>query len=266
MDYLVKPIMKARFDVTMQRILKKHAAPETDHLRVTCFGKFSISRPDAAPVRWRTEKSKELAALLIHHRGSVVSRDEIIEMLWPDTEPGRAARYLHNSIYYIRKSLEGYNICPSVMKIAGSYSMVLSESVEVDYDVYEKLNSKADKSVSDLEALFNLLRHDFMEGEGWEWALLQREILQKQCIETALRLGKLYMKSEEFSKAESVLRTAYLKDPYDEHTVEALLKFYIDSGQKAAALRLYDEYEHTMRHELGLPPEEHIKKLVATLH
>ena len=80
---------------------------------------------------------------------------------------------------------------------------------------------------------------------------------------TALRLGKLYEVGE-FSKAR--LRTAYLKDPYDEHTVEALLKFYIDSGQKAAALRLYDEYEHTMRHELGLPPEEHIKKLVATLH
>jgi len=264
-DYLVKPIMKSRFDLPMQRVLKKHAPAEADRLRITCFGKFAISRPDAAPVRWRTEKSKELAALLVYHRGSVVSRDEIIELLWPDTEPGRAARYLHNSIYYIRKSLEGYNICPSVMKIAGSYSLVLSESVEVDYDEYERLYAKADKSVADLEALFNLLKHDFMEGEDWEWALLQREILQKRCIEIALRLARLYMKAEELTKAESVLRTAYLKDPYEEHTVEVLLKFYIDSGQKAAALRLYDEYEHTMRHELGLTPEEDIKRLVATL-
>jgi two-component SAPR family response regulator len=265
-DYLVKPIMKPRFDLTMQRVLKKHAPPETDHLRVTCFGKFTISRPEAAPVRWRTEKSKELAALLVHHRGSVVSRDEIIELLWPDTEPSRAARYLHNSIYYIRKSLEGYKICPSVMKIAGSYSMMLSDSVEVDYDQYEKLYSKADKSLADLEALYNLLKHDFMEGEDWDWVLLQREILQKRCIEIALRLGRLYFKAEEFTKAESVLRKAYLKDPYEEHTVEVLLRFYMKSGQKAAALRLYEEYEHMMRHELGIPPEEHIKKLVAPLH
>lgn len=265
-DYLVKPIMKARFDLSMRRILKKYAPQETDRLRITCFGKFAVSRPDAAPVRWRTEKSKELAALLVYHRGSVVTRDEILEYLWPDTEPSRSVRYLHNSIYYIRKSLEGYNICPNMVKIAGSYSMVLSDAVEVDYDLYERLYSKADKSLSDLEQLFDLLRHDFMEGEDWSWALLQREILQKRCVEVAIRLSRLYVQAEEYTKAESVLRTAYLKDPYEEHTVEVLLRFYIESGQKAAALRLYEEYEYMTRHELGVSPEESIRRLVETLY
>lgn len=68
-----------------------HAPYENDHsIAVRLFGSFSLS-VDGRAINIRSEKAKELLALLVERRGSFVSSREAIAMLW-ECEPNKTTR------------------------------------------------------------------------------------------------------------------------------------------------------------------------------
>lgn len=265
-DYLVKPIIKARFDKSMDRILRKSDRENPDkQLCINCFGKFSICMQNEEPIKWRTEKSKELAALLIYNDGRVVSRDEIIELLWPETDIDRAIRYLHNSIYYIRKSLESCAIGRSSIKISGSYSMLIADHVSYDYRTFNALSGKAEKDARVLEELIALSSNDFMEGEDWSWAVIERENIEEKCLDTIVKLSTLLIRNKDYGKAEEILKRAYNKNPYDERITTLLIKLYINANQKIKAMMHFNTYSELIQNELGIHPGKFIKELINSI-
>ncbi len=265
-DYLVKPIIKARFDKCIERVLKKNEREITDSkLCINCFGKFSIYRQNEDPIKWRTEKSKELAALLIYNNGRVVSRDEIIEHLWPETDIDRAIRYLHNSIYYIRKSLESNVIGRSSIKISGSYSMIISDSIFFDFRVFNALYEKAETDASVLEELIALSSKNFMEGEDWNWAVIERENIEEKCLNAIVKLSTTLIRNKNYSKAEEILKQAYVKNQYDERITTLLIKLYINTNQKIKAMMHFNEFSELIQKELGIHPGKFIKELINSI-
>lgn len=263
-DYLVKPIMKARFDKAMERILSSEIKPEPENkLYISCFGKFQVYRQNEEPIRWRTEKSKELAALLISNSGQTMTRDEIIELIWPDTELDRAIHYLHNSIYYMRKSLENYHVRRTAVKICGSYSVIIDDTVENNLDKFTQLYAKPEKDLQALEDLSTILSRDFMEGEDWGWTIGPRESYAKKNIEIAMKLSKSYFLHREYGKAAEVLQKAYQKSPYDETLTVMLIKLYIATGQKIKAVKHYGDYSALIKNELGISPGKYLRELIA---
>jgi two-component system LytT family response regulator len=266
-DYIVKPIIKARFDKSMERIIKKtQNAPVTNgKLYIRCFGKFSIYWQNKEPIKWRTEKSKELAALLICSGGQEVTRDEIIEHLWADTDMDRAIHYLHNSIYYIRKSFSDYGIDRSYLKISGNYSVVMGDDVECDYERYSAVLKSTDKSIEMHKTLTMLCRFDFMEGEDWNWAVLERESFAGKCIDAARSLCKYYMENKNYSEAELVLKQVYSKDPYDETVTAMLIKLYVETNQKLKAIKHFNEFSSLIKNDLGIHPGKYIKELIGSI-
>jgi two-component system LytT family response regulator len=266
-DYIVKPIIKARFDKSMERIIKKaEPAPvENEKLFIRCFGKFSIYWQNKEPIKWRTEKSKELAALLICNEGQEVTRDEIIEQLWAETDLDRAIHYLHNSIYYIRKSFSDYGINRSYLKISGNYSVLMGKDVECDFEKYATMIKKPDKTIEMYETVRTLCRSEFMEGEDWNWAVLERENFTGKCIETAISLSRHYMENGNFPEAELVLKQAYSKDPYDETITAMLIKLYIARNQKLKAIKHFNDFSSLIKNDLGIHPGKYIKELISSI-
>lgn len=265
-DFLVKPIIKARFDKCVDRLLRKNVREHPNkRLYINCFGKFRIYLQNEEPIKWRTEKSKELAALLIYNNGRELTRDEIIEHLWPDTDIERAIRYLHNSIYYIRKSLESYSIDRADLKISGSYSIVSGADVQNDFRDFSKVLGNVEKDTAALEALLSLSSSDFMEGEDWSWAIVERERIDEKCLDTAIRLSSIYIKTKEYDKAEELLKQSYSKNPYDERITTLLMKLYINANQKIKAMLHFNAYSELIRTELGIHPGKFIKELINSI-
>jgi two-component SAPR family response regulator len=266
-DYIVKPVMKARFDKSMERIIKKHGqtAESTEKLSIRCFGKFGIFCKDSEPVKWRTEKSKELAALLIFQCGREVSRDEIIELLWPDTDLDRAVHYLHNSIYYIRKSLEECGIGRSALQISGTYSITIGKEVDYDLGRYRVLDGLQHKETDVSEELISICRKGFMDGEDWNWAVLERESIEEKCLNTLIKLSSAFIKNKEYARAEELLKEAYGKNPYDERITTLLVKLYINTNQKIKAMVHFNDYSELIKSELGIHPGKFIKELISSI-
>lgn len=265
-DYLVKPIIKARFDKSVDRVLRKNNNENTDNnLFINCFGKFKVYAQNQEPIKWRTEKSKELVALLIYNNGREVTRDEIIELLWPETDVDRAIRYLHNSIYYIRKSMESYSIDRSSIKISGSYSMIIADNVSYDFRTFSALSGKAEKDESALETIIALSSNDFMEGEDWGWAVIERENIEEKCLDTIVKLSTILIRKKDYAKAEEILKQAYSKNPYDERITTLLVKLYINANQKIKAMMHFNAYSELIITELGIHPGKFIKELINSI-
>src|SRR5690349_15058638 len=56
---------------------------------------------------WRTEKARTLVKLLALTMGYVLHRDQVIEWLWPETDPEAAANNLYFVIHAARRVLDG---------------------------------------------------------------------------------------------------------------------------------------------------------------
>lgn len=264
LDYILKPISKERFDISMQRILSKnrHVTPSasTRKFSIITLGKFQAGWEGQEAIKWRSEKTREIFAFLLHHAGREVSRDEILETVWGGTDLQKAIHGLYNGIYYIRKALQEYGVEKNVISIEGNYTLNLGE-VELDNFLFKEF--KEDKNNIDaLEKAESLYFADYYEGSGWIWAEPEREALQQQYMDLVLTLAQTYMQTAVFDKAEKILLKAFKRNPYIEDVSKLLINLYQQSNRKNRAIKHYRVYEKTLQEELGLAPGDNIRKLI----
>lgn len=269
LDYLLKPITKERFDKTLQRIMEKKGIKQNSadkRLEIQCFGGFQVGWFQEEPIKWRTEKTRELFAFLLLSQGRIIPKEEIIDKIWPEVEIEKAFHQLYNGIYYIRKTLEQYGIESSLMRVTGTYGIKIGA---VDFDVLRfrecLTRIKSDPTTENLETLEALGKGEYLEGSDWPWAYLEREKLSRQYSEVLTRLAQVYMEKKKFNRAEELLLKVFKNDPYDENITEMLLKLYIKTDNKPKALRHLLEYEKILKEELAIRPKENIQKLYASI-
>ena len=112
-DYIVKPVQIDRVAKTMERLRSRIASrPEevmdsNRNLRMTMFRQVMIERPNEqgqfALLHWRTTRAQEIFIYLLQHRGQLVRKSALIDMLWPEFDMDKAYPQLYTAIYHIRK-------------------------------------------------------------------------------------------------------------------------------------------------------------------
>jgi two-component SAPR family response regulator len=109
--YLLKPLDSAAFteqiDLLVRRAGQAQQTLPAKLLSVRCFGQFSVyANPDSmSRVRWKTAKAEELFALLIHCQGRAKTKESLVDTLWPELEPGKAANLFRVTCTYLRSAL-----------------------------------------------------------------------------------------------------------------------------------------------------------------
>ena len=266
LDYLLKPVAKSRLDQTVNKILGiKHAQTgnKQKRLEIKTMGHFQIGWAGEAPIKWRIEKNRELFAFLLHNEGTEVTKDRIIDQIWSDCDLDKASHQLHNSIYYIRKSLEDYGIGQEQLHISRGYCLLLGDvcydrkTIEMRFREFKGRKP----SVDELEELQGLFRGDYLQFEDWAWAAYDREILSKQETDLLLMLAGGYLEAGEYKKAETALRKGFLRNPFEENITVLFLELCRKNGEKAKAARHYTEYCKYLEDELAILPGEKVRKI-----
>ena len=80
----------------------------------------------------------ELCCYLVSRPGTIVAKDELIELLWPDTDPQRLAHRFHVTVSALRGALAASRSGANLISAEDSYS-VLSEALVTDCDLFEEL-------------------------------------------------------------------------------------------------------------------------------
>ena len=239
-------------------------------LQVRTLGAFTVWRGDVE-VRdrdWRSIKARQLLQLLLVERGRMLSRDQIMELLWPELESEAAANNLRVTLSRLIKALE-----PERPDGVPTYYIVQQGetygfNVESDhrYDAYEfgvaveqgrtaLSRGETDEAIRHFRQAINAYAGPFLPDCLYEdWSLVERERLGLLFAEAALQLGRLLLDQQQAHEAIGCAWRVLEYDQAQEEAYQLLMRAYSSLGERTTALRLYTRCVSALDQELGVDP------------
>jgi len=222
-------------------------------LEIRLLGTPIFLRADGEPVVLSGRKDRALLAYLIAHAGVVLSRDRLVELIWPDAAEGAGRASLRQSLSTHRKVLGEE---AGALIVADRDTVTLAtEGLELDTAMLEAL-------AVDPDAAQAVPSGEFLEGltaisPGFDtWRATEQGRLSALACKV---LGDLAAKAEaerRFVDAVALLAQALAIDPLAEATHRKLMQLHAAQGRADAALRQFSTLEKLMEAELGVRPEK----------
>jgi len=218
-------------------------------------------------------KPRRILLALLLQRGSPVSKDRLVSLLWDGSPPSCARATLEAYICVLRKKLQpAQGVRASLITtVAGCYAIDMSR-VDLDVVRYERLMSAAlQPSTSATDALPML--HQAMalaqspllpEEVDSEWLDEARRI-HNQNVHKHLIAAANKVAGQPCGSAELWARLALQGDPLNESAWHALLANMEANGQHADGLQAYDQCRRLFAEELGCAPGAGLQELYVRL-
>lgn len=268
--YLLKPIgldeLREQIDVLDTRLGEALIRPDqTVRLHVCCFGHFRCYPEgfDDRPIPWRTGKSEELFAFLISHSGAPVHKDLIIDALWPDADPDKAANRFRVTCTYLRNTLAASGFPNMLLRERDSYSLDLGRITcdLIRFNFVQK-NLSNSRDVRFLEQTARLIAAQFLKNKTYEWADQLRRLFELTCKTTFFHLADLHLADGRHEPAAAALEAVLARDPCDEQAATRLISLRLQTGESESAVKTYLTYEKSLADQLGLQPSAGLRKLI----
>ena len=200
------------------------------------------------------------AYLAIERPGEFHRRDHLLGMFWPesDLKSGRAA--LSQAIHFLRQALGR-----DVILNRGDEEIGLDASlVECDAALFQQ-HIRAGRFDEALSLYSGELLPGFFvdEAPGFEqWLEQKRSAFQRDAMRAASALADAAAASGNHSDVVRWLRRAINYFPYDESLHRRLINALDQMGDRAAALRAYDDLEQTLAREFEAKPAAETQALM----
>ena len=235
-------------------------------LRIYALGQpqvFLNSRP-VTNASWITSTTKELFFCLLDSPEGL-RKEQIGAIFWPEHSPEKLNGIFRSTMYRLRRAL----FSESVVYQDGIYSFNRQVNYWLDVEQFEEIPARAEAlDEADEEAKTALLsqavelyKGDYLEGFFSDWSLGRRENLRVKYISALTTLGDLYLEAQEYATALQSYNRILLNDPYQETAYRQAMRCYALMGDRAAAIRKYQECVEVLREELGLDPMPETKEL-----
>lgn len=232
-----------------------------------CFGPFRVFKDDQLVGNWNGQKGQLILKYLIAHVGKPVSKEKLMDALWPEADPESARRNLHQAVYSLRHTLKTNNHERQYILFQNE-CYLLNPDVEIWVDVMEfeaHIRSGRDQeNRGNMAAAINayalaegLYQGGFIEDEPYaDWADPKRQQFQHLYLETANKLSQHYFQQKQYTAAVSQCQRILLVDNCYEPAHRLLIECYLAQGQRHMAVRQYQACVQALKETLGLPPSE----------
>jgi DNA-binding SARP family transcriptional activator len=234
-----------------------------DQGEVRVLGRFSVRRggQEIPASAFGGGLVRTLVCILIARRGELVSRDLLIEALWPRAAPADPGASLNVLINRARRALG--EPTPLVTG-SGGYLFVDDHSWAVDAEVFLARVERGRASAANAQSALREFRAAL---EGWggdplpedayaDWAQGYRATLlraHQECLEGAAAAA---MGGRAFGEAVVFAQQAVAAEPLREAANLALVRALAAAGDQAGALAAFEDYRRRLAEELGLDPSK----------
>ncbi|MCA1707978.1 MAG: hypothetical protein LC808_33765 [Actinobacteria bacterium] len=200
-------------------------------------------------------------ALADHHR---VSRQRLLSVLWPDSEPGRAAHALTSMIHTLRELLgDALDGAAPVVYAAGAYELNLDAGVGVDIAHFDALAEVAERQLraGDISAAVgsSLQAIDLYQGDVCSLddlgVVVERERLRALYLSLVARVADECLRQHNYAEALGYARRLLSHDPCREDAHRLVMRCHVRLGERAQALRQYQTCRQLLAAEFGACPE-----------
>jgi len=269
LDYLLKPIGTERILKTWGRIQDRVPAQTVDNvsfnqpLQIKLFRQLSIETEDQQStfIRWRTSSAQELFLYLLQHRGQLVRKSVMVDLLWPDTDTSKTYSQLYTAVYHIRKILQRFEPHIKLENVMEGYILSL-ENVQVDVDEWEKhlraLPPLTDKTIDEYEKLMAAYTGDYLQEYEYWWAESERHRLKLLWQHTSFQIATFYLERDQEEKAIGKYLEVCNRYPQAEEAHFELMKLYAMLNNNQSVHRQYQLLMTVLEKELDEQPSQHI--------
>ena len=206
------------------------------------------------------------------------SRDTLATLLWPDLDQGRARAALRSTLptlsslvpeHWLTADRQTIRLKPEEVWVdVREFLALLAQS----RSHHHPLDTLCPECLSLLEYAIALYHDDFLTGftladsvEYDDWQMFQRGWLRQECAGALRKVAGYYGGEGRYDQALAYARRWLSFDPLHESAHQMMMRLYAASGQRAAALRHYQECVALLDTELATPPEEETTALYESI-
>lgn len=238
-------------------------------LRIHLLGELLIEC-DQQPVltaAWSKHKPLLLLQILLTHRNSIVSKDQLIELIWPRLRVKSAINNLRVAVLLIRRALEPVLIpgqCQHYVRTwHDGYSFqtngawVDADQFEAEYEAGIKAASQSELELaqSHFDSCIGLFRGQYLQDALYEdWAITERERLKGLYLSSLSGLAGIHGTAGRYENAILILQRILELDDCREVAYSQMMRYQYASGDRVSAVRTFQECRRRLNERLGLSP------------
>ncbi|ESA34047.1 atp-dependent transcriptional regulator [Leptolyngbya sp. Heron Island J] len=236
---------------------------------VQLLGQFQLKDPAGITQPFRTQKTAKLLAFLVFFHEKSHSREQLADMLWPESPPERARNSLRVSLYSLRQQLSLQKnevlFCNSdTVQINSQYFTVDTWQIEALLS-QAKNCTKAHQRLSYLEKIVQRDYGLFLQQYDDHWITSERYYWQTIYLDTLHQLVDEFLEIGQYTVAAAYAQMAIKADPYAEQAHVDLMRAHVAMGRPVAARQQYLELKRLFQKELNLPLSDFVYDIAKKL-
>ncbi|MGH2455358.1 MAG: hypothetical protein ACRDHD_03780 [Candidatus Limnocylindria bacterium] len=254
---------------------RKLAQSRASRLFARSFGSVVIHRAswDGPTIAVDRRRTRNLLGLLIAHAGATLTRDMVLDVMWPDADPGAAVNSLNQTVFQLRRAIDpDYRDGESPQYIVSNVDVVQfnPDLVRTDLEEARRLAERLrGPSAADAReaavALIALLRGEFLAELRYEdWASRLQTSVHSEIRDMLmpLAIGSQFASPDLSIRAASALVEL---DQFDDEAYVAMATHLAASGRHKAARELIASYARRVQDEFSEAPSVEISTLLHRL-
>ena len=212
-------------------------------VEIQLLGRFSVA-VDGVSISgdaWRSRRAADVVKLLALAPANRMHRTEVMEALWPESDPEASGTNLRKALHFARLATGDER---SIVNERGVLVLWPDARVETDVERFEAAAQRvlegSDETASRSAA--DLYGGDLLPDDRYEsWAFEPRGRLHRRYLDV-LRAGALWDRLAE-------------EDPTDEHAARELMRRHLEAGERREAIRRFERLREALRDDLGVGPD-----------
>ncbi len=227
-------------------------------LQIQLLGTVHVRYAERPLELFHHPRLQEFFAFLLLRVGTPQSREWLAYLFWPDSSESQARTNLRKLWFRLRQAL------PDPDRFLVGDGAVIQWRADAPYDLdvatFEAQIARACAAGDEreraalLQGAIAVYRGELLPGCYSDWLLVERERLRQQFLEALQQLVTLAEARRDYPAAIHSARQLLLEEPLDESVYRRLMELYALAGNRAGALRVYQECVRILQRELEVPP------------
>lgn len=261
------------------RILAAEFKAVRPALQVRFFGFFEVFYENGSLPLGHNGRALNILKYLMVRGQRPVSRDFLMDWLWPKSTLRKARWSLNSAIYDLRRTLDHWPDATGASEIIshknGYYALSPEIQLYTDIRAFDdhranarrlEMEQNKEASAKEREKAVALYRDDYLVEDLYEdWTMIERERLSNSYLEMLSQLAGHYEKAGQFRDSIHRCYQTLDKDPCNEASYQRLMSCYAHLGLWSRAFDQYRLCKQVLEQQYALTPSPETKNLYKKL-
>lgn len=246
-------------------------------LRIHLLGNVRLYHGTSGYETKMPRNAKALLAYLILQRCRSHPREVLASLFWGDYSEDNARSSLRTSLWRLRQILEPEGVTRGrylLTNSSGEVGFNRESDYWLDVEAFESqarqvlstpMDDMRSANIQDLEQATQIYNGELLEGFYLDYFLRERERLRALYLDGLILLMRFYKNQRAFDQSLAYGQKILDQEPLREEIHREMMRLYMESGERALAMRQYKVCKKIMEEELGILPMEETRALHAQI-